>query len=349
MENRSRRVFYAVIMAVLLALLPHLGWYAVTRDGTRLMSALLLVAIELPVQWWSLTTLFARAQRTGIGGLRLVLTGVVLSSAVGLMAALGFFGLASALPELGLRLSSTRGLTLDRTLLFGITQGVTHFGLWALAFLLPVALEDVRIRHLQSEQLQTAAELDRLRSNLQPHFLLNTLNAIAGLVTEEPKQARQLLVALGDLLRDALKDQTELEQLSAQISWLQRYAQILEARHRGDLGFSWDIGPGTAELWLPRLLLQPLVENAVKHGALKHVGGPGQIVVRTALAADGSLRCEVEDNGPGLQGVARREGGFGLESVRRRVQLRYGTRGMVNIESFAGGTRATVQVPGERP
>lgn len=353
MENRTQRVLLAVAMAGALALLPHLGWYAVTRDAPRLGSALLLVLFELPIQWLALTALFTRAQRGTLEGIRLLMVGVVVSIAIGLAMSLAFYGVAFSFPDLGLRLSSTQPLQLSRVLLFGATQGVTHFGLWALAFLLPVALEDARVRHLQAEalkleaeQLQTAAELDRLRSNLQPHFLLNTLNAIAGLVTEEPKQARQLLVALGDLLRDALKDQTELEQLSSQVSWLQRYAQILEARHRGDLGFTWDIGDGTGELLLPRLLLQPLVENAVKHGALKHVGGPGRITVKTSLS-DAGLLCSVEDNGPGFVGEARRDGGFGLESVRRRVQLRYGERARVHIESFDGGTRATVQVPRE--
>lgn len=344
----------AVGMALVLALLPHVGWYVVNRDGPRFWSALSLLAIELPLQWLALTALFNRAQKTQHEGTRLLLLGVLVSAGIGLGTSLLFYGAAVAFPDLGLRLSSTKPLEPGRVLLFGLTQGVTHFGLWALAFLLPVALEDVRIRLLQTEklkleaeQLQTAAELDRLRSNLQPHFLLNTLNAIAGLVTEEPKQARVLLAALGDLLRDALQDQRELEQLSAQVNWLQRYAQILEARHRGDLGFEWHIGSGTGELLLPRLLLQPLVENAVKHGALKHVGGPGHITVRTSIEGD-QLQCDIEDNGPGFIGQAHREGGFGVESVRRRVQLRYGEKAKVSIEAIPGGTRARVQVPRER-
>jgi sensor histidine kinase YesM len=175
--------------------------------------------------------------------------------------------------------------------------------------------------------------------------LLNTLNAIAGLVSEEPREARRLLAALGDLLRDALKDDTDLQPLRNQIEWLQRYARILEARHRGDLSFSWEISRDSEAEILPRLLLQPLVENAVKHGAL-HAQGPGRVRVKTELAAGGTrLVCRVQDNGPGLPDAPVRSGAFGLESVRRRVALRYGALGSVTLDTLPDGMTVTVDVP----
>jgi LytS/YehU family sensor histidine kinase len=263
-----------------------------------------------------------------------------------------FHSVSHAFPELGLRAFSNHPISLLRVVLYGLASAQTHFGLWTLAFVLPGLLDDARVRALraekleaESEQLRTAAELARLRSHLEPHFLLNTLNAIAGLVTEEPREARRLLSALGDLLRDALRDEQEWQPVSAQIAWLKRYAQILEARHRGDLNFAWEIDEAAEHKTLPRLLLQPLVENAIKHGALR-AQGVGQVWVKIELAADGSrLVCTVRDNGPGMPAGPVRDGAFGVESVRRRIALRYGAQGHVSFSTSPEGTVAVVDVP----
>src|SRR5207253_5237940 len=98
----------------------------------------------------------------------------------------------------------------------GFTMGLTYFALWALVFVLPVVVEDARVRTLEADKLRTQAELAQLRSHLEPHFLLNTLNAIAGLVTEDPRQARQLLGNLGDLLRDSVAPGGEMQTLDEQ-------------------------------------------------------------------------------------------------------------------------------------
>jgi len=225
----------------------------------------------------------------------------------------------------------------------GFTMGLTYFGLWALVFVLPLVVEDARVRSLEADKLRTQAELAQLRSHLEPHFLLNTLNAIAGLVTEDPRQARRLLGNLGDLLRDSVAPGGEMQTLDEQIEWLRRYAQILEARHAGNLLFRWEIGDGTSRALLPRLLLQPLVENAVKHGALMRAGG-GEITVRTELSGP-KLVCTIQDNGPGVPNKATRPGAFGLMSVRRRLSLRYSDAATVRLESSAGGTRSVVELP----
>jgi LytS/YehU family sensor histidine kinase len=239
-----------------------------------------------------------------------------------------------------------------RGVLFGFTQGLGHFGLWTLAFALPVAIEDARVRaleaqtlRLEADRLRTEAELAGLRAHLQPHFLLNTLNAIAGLISEDVKEARRLLVCLGDLLRDALHGEDEMQTLAAQLTWLQRYAEILETRHRGALVFRWQVDPASTDVLVPRLLLQPLLENAVQHGALRR-GGGGEVAVGVQPGEHGSVLCTVEDNGPGMPAELR-AGGFGLQSVRRRLELRYGERARFALESSAAGTRSIVQLPRE--
>jgi signal transduction histidine kinase len=228
----------------------------------------------------------------------------------------------------------------------GFTMGLTYFAVWALAFVLPMIAETARMRALEADKLRTEAELAQLRSHLEPHFLLNTLNAIAGLVTEDPRQARRLLGNLGDLLRDSMAPEGEMQTLDEQIAWLRRYALILETRHAGHLAFRWDIGDGTPGALLPRLLLQPLLENAVKHGALMRAGG-GQILVRTELSGT-KLVCTVQDNGPGIPDKPTRDGAFGLVSVRRRLALRYSNAATLRLESSAAGTRSVVELPLEQ-
>ena len=225
----------------------------------------------------------------------------------------------------------------------GFFLGLTYFALWGLVFVLPVVVEAARVRALEADKLRTQAELAQLRSHLEPHFLLNTLNAIAGLVTEDPRQARRLLGNLGDLLRDSVAPGGEMQTLDEQIEWLRRYAQILETRHAGTLVFRWEIGDGTSRALLPRLLLQPLVENAVKHGALMRAGG-GEITVRTERSGP-KLVCTIEDNGPGVPNGATRPGAFGLVSVRRRLALRYSEGATLRLESSPGRTRSVVELP----
>jgi len=339
---RRRLAGIAVVVGVVL--LQLLASYSTNRDAGRLGSVLLLFAIELPVLMFALESLFQLARRRGFSSARLVVSGLLVSSIIGATFGGLFFEMSVRFPESGLHMMSVGPITLLRALFFGMTQAQSQFGLWALAFLLPMALEDARVRSLESEQLRSAAELSRLRANLEPHFLLNTLNAIAGLVTEDPRESRRLLAALGDLLRDALSDEGELQTLRAQLNWLKRYAEILEARHRGDLTFEWNIAPGLDEVILPRLLVQPLVENAVKHGALKR-DAQGHIKVTVERAGEHRVRCVVEDDGPGIGEAPVRSGAFGVQSVRRRLELRYGTQASLALEPANPGTRAVVEFP----
>ena len=235
-------------------------------------------------------------------------------------------------------------VSLARTTLFGILNAQMYFGLWALGFVYPFAVESAGARALEAQRLRSEAELAHLRAHLEPHFLLNTLNAIAGLVTEEPREARRLLVCLGDLLRDAVQERGELQRLDKQIAWLRRYAQILEARHHGVLSFRWDVATDVQQAMLPRMLLQPLVENAVKHGALRRGDGAGEVVVRASRReADGALVCVVEDNGPGMPAADVRAGAFGVQAVRRRLELE-SHQASLRFESSSEGTRSIVEI-----
>jgi signal transduction histidine kinase len=230
-----------------------------------------------------------------------------------------------------------------RASFLAIAIGLGIGGLWALVFRIPVVIRDANLRSLAAESMRREAELAQLRSSLQPHFLLNTLHAVAALVVDEPLVARRLLAALGDLLRDALESSPEIRPLEADIHWLQRYAEILEVRHRGSLRFEWDIAPETAVVPLPKLLLQPLLKNAVKHGVLCRAEG-GLVMLR-ARFVDRALQLVVEDNGPGMPPGTKE--GLGLRIVRERVSLAHPDASL-GLESSAAGTRATIEIPRSR-
>jgi signal transduction histidine kinase len=253
--------------------------YLGTGDRGRLASKIAVSIVGLPVLIWASSAGLRWAAVKRFRPLWLLIGGTLsaglLYAVLLLQPATGPWGILAALRV-------------------GFAIGVTNFGLWTLAFVFPFAIEDVRFRALEAQQLRTAAELARLSSHLEPHFLLNTLNAIAGLTTEDPRAARRLLASLGDLLRDSLRAEGEMQPLGEQIDWLRHYAQILEERHAGQLAFAWKVAAETRVALLPRLLLQPLVENAVKHGALRRKDG-GRIEVRAEVVDAKKLVCTVED------------------------------------------------------
>jgi signal transduction histidine kinase len=334
---------------VLVQLLQVVTQYLVGHERGRLFSHLVYLAIGLPILMATFSYGFAYATRKRLGPLPTILSGVVVACVLG--AAVGFAMWLLAQPFPMLRPHPTATWRVARAVQFGFMYGLANFALWSLAFVLPFAVEDAlegdKLR-LEAEKLRTAAELARLRAHLEPHFLLNTLSAIAGLVADDPREARRLLVCLGDLLRDALKDEDEMQTLDEQVRWLQRYAEILEARHHGQLLFRWQIADASRSILLPRLLLQPLVENAVKHGALRR-GGEGEVTVRAELVGDGTttsrLVCVIEDNGPGIPDTETRSGAFGLHAVRRRLALRFPEQSSLRLESSPAGTRSIVELP----
>ena len=240
-------------------------------------------------------------------------------------------------------LHADRALNDARAFLLAISIGLGVGGLWALVFLLPAVLRDANLRSLAADVVRREAELAQLRTSLEPHFLLNTLHTIAALTVDEPLVARRLLAALGDLLRDALASSPEIRPLEADLHWLKRYAEILEVRHRGSLRFEWGIAPETTAVPLPKLLLQPLLENAVKHGVLCRDEG-GVVIVRTRFVHR-ALELVVEDNGSGMPPGTKE--GLGLRMVRERLSLVH-PGASLRLESSSEGTRATIEIPGSR-
>jgi len=348
----ERRLFTGLTIVLVATMLQTVPTAIRSQQAVPIAFRFFYTLVEIVVLALALTTTYDANQKKRSRSPRTMIDTVIVATLVSGTTTAIHLALTRSYPFL--RGDSPSVRSIYGTFAFGLVMGLLHTGVWALAFVFPYVAEDARLRaleadklRLEAEQLRSAAELARLRMQLEPHFLLNTLNAIAGLVTERPKEARRLIACLGDLLRDSLEESDELQPLRAEFAWLRRYADILESRHAGSLSFHWDIDAKAEKAMVPRLLLQPLVENAVKHGALRRRDG-GTVTVRAAIDGQepGKLVCIVEDNGPGLPDSEPRAGAFGLRSVRRRLELRYPTA-VLRMESSSSGTRSIVELPAE--
>ena len=192
----------------------------------------------------------------------------------------------------------------------------------------------------------TTARLTELQSRIRPHFLFNTLNSAIALVREEPAKAESLLEDLSDLFRVALIEQGESTTLAEEITLARRYLGIEQVRFGKRLQVQWNLDPRTDGARLPPLLLQPLVENAIRHGLEPQVaGGHIGLHASTRLGPDGTLLVlEVVDTGVGLAQSPAHDTNhpgshFGLAQVRERLATLYGAQG--TLELIAGNTRGT--------
>ena len=189
----------------------------------------------------------------------------------------------------------------------------------------------------------TGARLDALRGQLQPHFLFNTLNAIAVLTEESPERARQMVIGLGELLRVSL-DQGERHEvpLARELEILERYLAIQRERFGSRLRTQIAIPDECLPGLVPVLLLQPLVENAIRHGVEGRMDG-GQVTI-TATRDGATLTLEVRDEGGGTApGTAGN--GVGLANSRARLEELYGTAATLSLDQGPGGTVARVSLP----
>ena len=202
-----------------------------------------------------------------------------------------------------------------------------------------------RARVVETMRLQTQltqARLDVLRTQLNPHFLFNTLNAISALAERDPRGVRRMIARLSDLLRYTLEESTEREvTLNRELDLLGEYIELMQIRFAGKLAVEMEIADDARAALVPNLLLQPIVENAMKHGISK-ITGPGEIAVR-ARRENGQLVIRVTDNGPGL---APGEEGVGLRNTNARLREMYGPSYVVELRPAAGGgTEARIVLP----
>lgn len=197
-----------------------------------------------------------------------------------------------------------------------------------------------------NEQL-SKAQLNALRRQIEPHFLFNTLNAISGLVRENRNDAAvEMIVGLSDFLRRVVESSDRQHvSLSEELEFVKKYLDIQKMRFIDRLQFSVDVPNQLLPAQVPTLILQPMVENAVKHGIAKRV--QGGVIRISAARANGTITLRVYNDGPGLPlGWEKSHSGIGISNVRARLQTLYGNEFELNMANQEpGGVSVTVSLP----
>src|SRR5882724_9485617 len=200
----------------------------------------------------------------------------------------------------------------------------------------------------QHQQLLLKARMDALSSQINPHFLFNTLNTVSALIRFDPDSARGVVLKLSNILRRLLRKHETFVPLKEELQFIDDYLDIEVARFGKDnLEIIKEIDDETLEAFVPSMLLQPMVENCLKHGLAPKIEG-GRIRLH-AEQHDGRLRVEIEDNGVGISEERMPHvyvEGIGLSNVRERLRVLYGTDFRLEIESRPGeGTIIRIEVP----
>ena len=192
------------------------------------------------------------------------------------------------------------------------------------------------VHNLELEKHLAEARLQALLRQLKPHFLFNTLNGIASLMHSDVHAADKMLVRLGELLRLTMSHPGQpLTRLREEISFIEKYLEIERIRFRDRLQVKYEIDPAILDAEVPSLILQPLVENAIRHGTEPHVR-TGQIVL-SAKGTPGFIELAVRDNGAGQPAGGFTREGIGLGNTRARLQELYGERHRFELANHPGG------------
>jgi two-component system, LytTR family, sensor kinase len=203
-------------------------------------------------------------------------------------------------------------------------------------------------KKLEAQQLRlNEARLAALTSQINPHFLFNTLNSVSSLIRTNPEQARSVVYRLSSILRRLLRKTDNLTPLREELAFIDNYMTIEMVRFGEKLRFIKEIDPETLDRLVPSMLLQPLIENSIRHGLATKVDG-GMIRVRSYLA-DGRLHLVVEDDGVGIPETRLAtlfEQGIGVSNVNERMKVLYGPDYRMWIDSKPGeGTRTGIEIP----
>jgi len=214
----------------------------------------------------------------------------------------------------------------------------------------------LRIENKLEEQkrLLLEARLDALQRQINPHFLFNTLNSIASLVRMKPELAREMTVKLANILRALLKDHDTYVPLRSELSFTDDYLDIEVVRFGADkLRVEKEIDPETLDVLVPSILLQPLIENSIKHGLEPRIHG-GTVTLRSKMEGDRVL-IEVADDGVGMvnrpaSALQRTGAGIGMKNVQERLEVLYGNQAQFRVVSNPGrGTTVSIEIPADMP
>ncbi len=251
--------------------------------------------------------------------------------------------------------ASGRPFSFERLTRFVIGNFSEGLGMYMLVALIGYAFSYYRRyragerRSLQLEAQLSQAQLQALKMQLHPHFLFNTLHSISALLNQQPEAARAMITRLGDFLRLTLENAgTQEVTLRREMEFLRCYLEIERVRFQDRLKTRMDVSPPALDAKVPNLILQPIVENAIRHGIAPR-STPGLIEI-LAKPQNGTLRIQVRDNGPGLPAGRTSEKifskGLGLANTERRLDRLYGAAHRFELSNAPeGGLVVTLEIP----
>lgn len=235
---------------------------------------------------------------------------------------------------------------LDKSIPWRAISGLFLYSLLVLTYHLHINQEDRKARIKKEAELQLLvreSEIDRLKSQINPHFLFNSLNSIASLTLSSPEKAREMIIKLSSFLRSSLEyKQNELTFLSTEIDNIRQYLEIEKIRFGNKLHFSFDLDDDCSKCLLPNMILQPLIENAIKHGVYESTE-PVEILARAEKRKEGLVISITNDYDPDLP--SRKGKGIGLQNVNNRLQLVYQATNLLHIRKSDKKFTAELLIP----
>jgi two-component system LytT family sensor kinase len=319
----------------------QMPWIVALRPG--LLEALLWALTTVAIFWLARRFSLERGRVLRGIAVHLVAAVVIALARSGLMVVLGWY-----VPWVGERIFIPQfwGTSSQNLLFYALLLGIGHLVLY---------YQRYREREEVAERLArglTEARLQALKMQLQPHFLFNTLNAISALVPAEAKAAKRMIARLGDLLRITLEhEETQEVTLREELDFLQPYLEIEQARLEDRLTVVMNIAPETLDARVPHLILQPLVENAVRHGIAARIE-PGKVEISASRGPDDRvLQLEIRNDGRGLDrdNEVRTRRGVGVTNIRSRLEQLYGGEQSFKLENRAeGGVLVRITLPFRR-
>jgi two-component system, LytTR family, sensor kinase len=297
-------------------------------------------ALVTPLVFW-LTTRLSAGQAAVAKRIAILLgAGVLIAITLDLVFELIRLQILPRPPRRMVRFSAGRDIMRFRW----VNQLLVYLAVLAAAFARDYYLRYQRRQHEASQlRAQLAdARLDALRMQLNPHFLFNTLHAVSALVDRDPSGVRRMIARLSELLRHTIDSRGSDEvSLREELDFLRRYIEIMEIRFQGRLHVETQADDGVLDALVPNLILQPIVENALEHGASRT--NEGRVEISARRFGD-DLVLTVRDNGPGLSAAESK--GIGLTNTEARLEQLYGDAASLTIGAAdGGGVLATVIVP----
>jgi len=328
-------IIIAVVQALLIIFATDLHYYIAIVDSLvfNVLFALLAVTIWYPVRY---------SNPDGKLSIRIIFTYLI----VGLLIITGWLYLGYMILKVILINQEAYFTFLNDSFIARLATGILYYGVTLLIYHLIIYGKELEAKKLTETNLNLLvkeSELNVLRSQLNPHFLFNSLNSISSLTISDPGTARDMIIKLSEFLRYALKHgEREKTKLAEEINNIELYLQIEKIRFGDKLVFNKEISEACVGGLIPNMILQPLFENAVKHGVYESTE-PISIKMRCERVSSG-MQIEISNNYDTNQ-VSRKGAGIGLKNVKNRLKLIYGRDDLVRVETEGDVFKVRLIIP----